>query len=332
MKTIAVQVSSLSVPCYNRCRYCLLSWDGHCRGISYEACRDYALGFHRWLKENRPEVDFQFYFAYSMEHPRLLETVDFMQENGYVQGQFLQFDGLKLRTPEESMQLLRDLKAHGVKLVDFTFYGTRDYHDRFAARTGDFDFMMGMLRQAREVGMDAEVGIPVTHENAHQLEELIGQVEALEPQKIFCLVPHGEGRGVHLDKVRFTRADYDSLSPKVQALFNRTVFRTEGEWVSQGLTEPEGRVAVLVPTPENFEMFQTMGYEKTLAYLETLDNEYHAALPSDNDLLKLYGDPEGQQFYSRRDLVMHLQRRYLAEHGLEMYDIHDERQCFVRRV
>lgn len=332
MKTVSVNVSSLSVPCYNRCRYCLLSWDGRCRGTSYEESRDYALGFHQWLKKNRPELNFQFYFAYSMEHPQLLETVDFMQEKGYVQGEFLQFDGMKFRTSEESFRLLRDLKDHGVKLVDFTFYGTREYHDRFAARTGDFDYMMTMLRQAKEVGLDAEVGIPVTHENAGQVEALIDMLEPLSPQKIFCLVPHGEGRGVRLDKVRLTQADYEAFSPKVKAHFNRELYRTEGEWAAQGLGEYQRRVVTLVPTPENLSRFQTMGYEQTLAYLERLDDEYHAALPTASELLALYGDPNGQAFYTKRDLLMHFQRRYIAEHGLNLYDIHDERHCFVRRI
>lgn len=332
MKTVSINVSSLSVPCANRCRYCLLSWDGHCAGAAYEDCRDYALAFHAWLRENRPELQFQFYFAYSMDHPRLLETVDFMNENGYGQGEFLQFDGMKFRTPEESRRLLQDLKDHGVRLVDFTLYGTRDYHDRFAARQGDFDYMMAMLSQAREVGLASEVGIPLTHENAGQAEPLIRQVQALGPEKIFCFVPHGEGRGAALDKVRFSQADFDSLPQLVKAHFNRDRYRPEGEWVTGKFWEPfQNRVLTVVPTEENLDKLRDMGFARVIASLEALDDRYHNAIAPVEELAERYGDPQGKRFYTQRDLQMHWQRRYISEHGLDLYDIHEERHSFVRR-
>lgn len=331
MKTVSVNVASLSVPCENRCRYCLLSWDGRCRGLSYEASRDYARGFHDWIQENRPDLSFQFYFGYSMEHPDLLNAVEDMAAHGYVQGEFLQFDGMKFRTPEESLRLLQNLKERGIRMLDFTFYGTRDYHDRFAARAGDYDYMMTLLSQAQEIGLDTEVGVPLTHENADQAEELIGQILLYNPKNLFCTVPHGEGRGLSLDRVRFSKSDYDALPELVRSYFNRSLYKTEGEWVSQGVGQMERRAVTVVPTPENISDYRAMGYEQTLAHLEQLDDDYHRAVPSDGDLMKLYGNPDGQQLYSRRDLIMHLQRRYIAEHGLALYDVYDERHSFIRR-
>lgn len=332
MKTVSVNVGSLSVPCANRCRYCLLSWDGRCVGASYEECRDYAEKFHSWLRKNRPELSFQYFFGYSMDHPQLLETVDYMHKMGYNQGEFLQFDGMKFRTTDESRQLLTNLKACGVKLVDFTFYGIREYHDRFAARKGDFDYMLRLMAQAREIGLDTEAGIPLTHENAEQAEALIGTLEEYGPKKIFCFVPHGEGRGRLLDKVRFSQNDYDRLSPKVITHFNRTIYRPEGEWVTgDSLKEYTRRVLTVVPTPENLEFWKSMSGEETIAYLEKLDDDYHAAIPSADELLRQYGNPNGRQYYSQRDMIMHLQRCYIAEHNLNLYDIHDERHSFIRR-
>lgn len=330
MKTVSINVSSLSVPCANRCRYCLLSWDGHCRGASYEECRDYAEKFHGWLRENRPDLRFEFYFAYSMDHPQMLKTLSYMAESGYAQGEFLQFDGMKFRRPEESWKLLSDLKDRGIRLLDFTFYGTREYHDRFAARKGDYDYMLTLMAQARELGLQTEAGIPLTHENAAQAEELIETLEALGPEKIFCMVPHGEGRGVSLDRVRFPQADYDRLSPKVRSHFNRDLYRPEGEWKDQ-LKEYERRVLTIVPTPENLDRLRSMGWAETIRWMEKLDDDYYAALPTAARLYESYGDPQGQAFYSQRDLLLHLERCYIADQGLKLYDIHDERQCFVRR-
>ena len=77
MQTTAIYIQNLCVPCSCHCRYCLLSWDGHLRGIDYERSATFAKRFRTWLQEHRPDLDFQFYFGYSMEHPQLPEAIDF---------------------------------------------------------------------------------------------------------------------------------------------------------------------------------------------------------------------------------------------------------------
>lgn len=101
-----------------------------------------------------------------MEHPKLLEAIDFCRSIGSASGEFLQFDGMKFRTEQELKLLLTQLKEHGIRLINLTFYGTENYHDRFAARVGDYRLMMLTLAMANKVGLDVSVGIPLTHENA----------------------------------------------------------------------------------------------------------------------------------------------------------------------
>lgn len=90
VKTTSISVSTLCVPCENRCRYCLLSWDGKLLGADYDRSRRYAEGFWHWLGENRPEISFQFYYGYAMEHPKLTEAIDFARKIGSAGGKFLQ--------------------------------------------------------------------------------------------------------------------------------------------------------------------------------------------------------------------------------------------------
>lgn len=82
MLTTSINVVSHCVPCRCRCRYCLLSWDGEAVGAEYERSAAYARRFYDWLRKNRPELGFAFYFGYCMEHPRLLDTVDFLNSIG----------------------------------------------------------------------------------------------------------------------------------------------------------------------------------------------------------------------------------------------------------
>ena len=322
---------NLCVPCENRCRYCLLSYDGKVSGVEYKRSEAYAKRFYEWLKENRPDLSFLFGFGYSMEHPDLVGAIDFCRSIGSATGEFLQFDGMKFRTDGELEILLRELKDHGIRLIDLTFYGTESYHDCFAARAGDYRLMMRTLAQANKLGLDVTVSIPLTHENAGQMDDLIGELEQYRTQRIACFVPHSEGRGRLLEPVRFSAKDYERLSEKVRSRLNLSRFKTEKEWLERGFPVNEKRVLTVTLRPENVEFFENQTFAETIAYLEKLDDDYYAAIPPVEELAKIYGNPNGNRYYSARDLYLHYQWRYIADHNLKIYDINDERQCFSRR-
>ena len=332
MKTTAIYVQNLCVPCNCYCRYCLLSWSNKLLGIDHDRSEKFAKRFYDWIQSNRPDLDFSFYFGYSMEHPKLLEAIDFFQSIQSVNGQFLQFDGMKFRNTEEIQELLTGIKEHGVKHLNFTFYGTREYHDKFAARQGDFAFMLNIITEAKKLGLEISVGIPVSHENAIQIDELLSILKEHNVEKISLFVPHEEGRGASLNSVRFREEDYQALSEEAKNLFNRKAFKAEREWLTEGaLKEMENRALILSLTPENIEMFESMSFENVISYVEELDEAYYDALPSMEELVKMYGNPEGKEFYQQRDLLHHYQQMYIKEHKLELYDVTDERQCGSRR-
>lgn len=332
MQTVSINVCNLCVPCENRCRYCLLSWDGKLRGIDYERSAVYAKRFYEWLKEKRPELSFAFYYGYSMEHPTLLETVDFLRDMDSPGGTFLQFDGMKFRSDREIHELLTNLKAHGIQLIDLTFYGTEAYHDRFAARQGDFGYLMRILKTANMIGLSVNAGIALNHENVNQAGTLLDQLQRHKLNHVFAFVPHGEGRGENLEPVRFRQSDYDALPDSVKKIFNRSKFRPEGEWVREGkFSTARKRVLTVGLTRENVDFFEHMDFADTIAYLEKLDDEYYSAIPNLPELAKIYGDAGEDRFYSERDLFLKYQRRYVREHQLKLYDMNDERFCFSRR-
>lgn len=332
MKTASVYVMNLCAPCANRCRYCLLSYDGRADGVDVDRAMDYARRFHAWLRENRPDVRFLFGWGYSMEHPRLLDMIRFARELGCVTGEFLQFDGMAFRTGPELVAFLSELKQNGIRLIDLTFYGTEEYHDRFAARRGDYRLMRDTLKAANDVGLEVSLSIPLTRENVDQLEELLADLRRFETVRTACFVPHAEGRGACLDPVRLTLEDYERLSKECQGLLNPMRYRTEGEWLrEENLPREQHRALAFTLTAETLTLLEELGFSEAMKYLEHLDDAYHQAVPGFAELARSYGDPDGQKLYSYRDLHQHYQRQYIREHGLELYDIHDERQCFVRR-
>lgn len=55
VKTRSINIFNLNVPCFNHCRYCLLSWDNNLLGIPYDRSIKFARRFYEWLKVNHPK-------------------------------------------------------------------------------------------------------------------------------------------------------------------------------------------------------------------------------------------------------------------------------------
>jgi len=328
MKTESILLQTRCVPCGCHCRYCLLSWDGKCPGADWERSAALARRLADWLRKERPELRFHFSFGYSMEHPQLPETLDLLRELDSVQADFLQCDGLRIRDARGTEQFVEMLREHGVRALNFTYYGTEDYHDLFAGRKGDFAWMQRLRAAARAAGLETSVGVPLTRENAPQAAALL---ERLEGETVRFFVPHAEGRGAALEPIRLRQEDFDALPETVRARMNRRVYRTEAEWLRDPPPEPTRRMLLLSLTPENIGAFETRAFAESIAEAEALDEAYYALLPTTAELLERYGDAQSTAFYSARDLAAKLQKRRLRELGLQPYDVTDERQTGSRR-
>lgn len=279
MKTRSIDICSLCVPCHNHCRYCLLSWDGKVTGTDEPSSEALAEEFREWLRKKRPDLGFLFYFGYSMEHPSLLKTIDYLRSIGSPSAKFLQMDGLSFRNDAELEALFRGLKAHGVELLDFTFYGTEGYHDRFAGRKGDFDLMSRSIRKAIEAGLSVSVGVPLTQENAAQADALREYFSPFGLARLAFFVPHEEGRGASLEAIRLRERDLREMRPETLAHFDRKAYRSEAEWITTGIPEPTERVLTFVLTDETAKSLKANGFAAEIARLEGLDEEYHRLVP-----------------------------------------------------
>ena len=335
MKTEAIMLQTLSAPCMNRCRHCLLSWDGRITGADFDRSAALAERFSGWLKRERPDIGFQFTYGYSMDHPQLARSLDTLNALGSVMGRFMQMDGLRIRNERESAELLGTLAEHGVRELNFTFYGTQAYHDAFAGRRGDFRFLTGLARLAREKGLHISCGVMFTKESAPLLPELIPQLEnagfSRENRGIVLIVPHIEGRGAGLEPIRASLSDLDAQDGEIRPLLNRTVFKTEAEWLREGIADETRRTLIITLTNENIERCERTPFETLIAEAEALDDAYYGALPGAAELAEMYGEAEGGLLFSRRDMLYRWRSRFIREHGLKLYDVTDETHTGSRR-
>lgn len=332
MKTAALGIENLCVPCRAFCRYCLLSSCGKTPGVDYERGKKFARRLWEEAAVKRSDLRVFHYIGYCMDTPDLADYIRFSREIGSPAGKFLQFNGLALRDERETEELIRMVREEGVESIDLTFYGTREYHDRFAGRPGDFDFLLRVLSAANRAGLRCDVSLPLIRENLAQGEGLLDILAGYEVGNVFAFLPHGKGRGRLLEEQRLTRAEFDSMSDRLRARFSRVPYLTEGEWIRRGeWPEAERRTLTLCLTPDNIDRLESMDLEEILLYLERLDDEFYTKIPSDGALAERYGDKTGERMFRLRDLRLKWQQLYLADHP-GIFDMNDEGHHFSVRA
>ena len=333
MQTTSVLIHSLCVPCYNHCRYCLLSWHGKAEGADWDRSVALAEQWINALGARQPEIRSGFSFGYSMEHPDLKGAVRTLRRLGGPTADFLQCDGMKMRNDAECIELMGMLRGEGIKRLNFTLYGLSDYHDRFAGRKGDFELIMRMMRAAKASELPFSTGIPLTAENLHEVDDLVRVLQDNGSEKVFLTIPHEEGRGKLLRDVRLSMQGFLELSAETQKLLNTALYRTEGDW----LRDPEPirdtkRTILISLRPDNMDAYESRDVMSIVREIEALDEQYYAAFPSFRELAAVYGDPNGDKLYRVRDLFYHYRTQYAQEHDIRVYDVTDERQSGSRRA
>ena len=332
MQTKSVLIQSLCVPCFNRCRYCLLSWNGAVEGAEWNRSIRTAERFLYELREQKPEINSQFSFGYSMDHPHLKEAIRTLRRLGSPTASFLQCDGMKIRSDPECRELMGMLHAEGVEKLNFTVYGLPIYHDWFAGRKGDFDLIIRMMRSAVNAELPFSTGIPLTTENISQIDALIGMIKDAGSERIHLFIPHEEGRGMLINKIRVCRKDLTTLSLENRKLLNEEIYRTEADWLKEAEPVQEQNRHILISLRrDNMEDYEKRSAMSVLQEIEERDVSYYAAYPSFRELADLYGNPEGEKLYRIRDLFFHYRTLFARDHDLHIYDVTDETCSGSRR-
>lgn len=333
MRTIAIAVENLCVPCSCRCRYCLLSYGGRPVGVDYRRGRRFTERFFGELEAVRPDLGRTFYIGYSMDTPELSDYIRFCRDIGSPAGEFLQLNGLRLRDERETERFAGELSGLGIRSVDLTFYGLRESHDRFAGRAGDFDFLLRLARAVTEEGIELQVSLPILRDNRGEAAELLEELSQFPVRRFFAFLPHCKGRGWSLRDQRLTKREYEALPETVRDCFSRKVeYRSEGEWLQNpNVPEPESRTLTLSLTPDNIDRLEGMGAREILEKLEDMDERYYAAMPRPVELASQYGDPAGERMYRLRDLLLEYRQRHYRRYGAGMPNMDDESGHFSVR-
>lgn len=328
MKTISISIENLCVPCHCGCRHCLLDSCHKATGVDYARGQAFARRFYSWMRENRPDLGGNFYVGYCNEFAELGEHISFVREFA-PWFDFLQFNGLAFRNGEEIRALLGSVMERGVRLIDLTFFGLEEFHDRFAGRKGDFRYLLEIAGEAKALGLPRIASVCLTEENKGQMDALFGILREHGIERYTVFLPHAKGRGEKLAYLRLTQESFDALPQIVRNNFMRVPHKTEAQWLREGnFPRAERRALTLALTPENIDRLEAMDPAEIIRELEEMDDAYYSAIPSMEKLARLCGKPENRQLFRFRDLALEWQKRYIRERKPDIYDMNDERHSF----
>lgn len=331
MKTVTLGVANYCVPCAAHCKYCLLSSCEKASGVAFDRGQRLA---ERLIRESAGTgIGISYYIGYCMDTPHLRAYLDFCRTYGMASAKFLQMNGFHFMQQTEIESLMRMTADMGVETMDFTVYGGREYHNRFAGRAGDHESLESMARAAAASGIKVQVSVPVIQDSLSQLDSVLDTAGEWGAEKTLFFLPHSKGRGWNFRDKRITEADFEALSPAVKAHFQKSPVRTEAEWIrAQEFPDPKERVLTLVLNKEEADKLERMSFEEILSFLEDMNDTNRALMPDSAALSRLYGDPEGKKMYRLRDLILLWRQMYVRDHQGSIRDMQDESKHFCTEI
>ena len=225
-------VSIDGMPCTNRCQHCWTQGtSSHARVPAAQLTR--VLDKLAEVRAAGPQTAFFFYDEPTF-HPQFVDLMEHAAAVGVIpEDYFMATNGSILaQAPDETWQRL---KASGVQMLQFTFYGLAETHDAFAGRNSAFDHVVEAIRRANQHEIDWYAGVVVHPGSADELDATMQFVRGLAPNGsgyvgAFPFMWQGRGRSagrIHeADRQRFAF----QLAP---------VWQTERVHVAQILATPE---------------------------------------------------------------------------------------------
>ncbi|MCL2532433.1 MAG: hypothetical protein FWE40_09850 [Oscillospiraceae bacterium] len=311
------------VPCGCACRHCFFcSRKTAPHGVPYEIGERLALHF---AQHGMPV---SYAISRCADYPELTRNIALNRQLGFAGAAFLQINGIALRDQTALRDYLIQVQQAGVTTIDTTFYGTQAYHDKFAGRKGDFAFLCEIIATGLSLGLTMQPTFLATEENKTQLPELVDMLTRLGCTAMYGFIQDYRGFGETLEDIRLCQASYDELLHNVKQHVSVKHHKAQAQWLADDeFATPTERQLVLALRPDNVDRFEAMSCDEIIEYIENLDDEYHATLPSLPDLAKLYGDDGCQKLYRQRDLQWKWQKAYIKQHGLALHDVTDQRHC-----
>ncbi len=314
-----VIVQWFGAPCLCRCRHCSLRNTGRDTTVPFQHARALADRFAAWKTEQgMSDFSVDMLVGYSLDYPELPEVVAFNTAHGGT-APYFPIKGQRFRAEDELRSHLLFLAEIGVTCVCLTFFGLRDYHDRFCMRKGDFDQTMLIARLTAECGLERRESIILSHESTADAPELVRLLDEIPGIKGRSIEPWDyRGRAERLENERLTIADVESLSPQIRQYAGQGSYTSEAAWLSRiragDYPLKHGRVYLVTVCEDSIKALESADCGEIVSGMRAQNESFLRSIPCMAELAAVYGDASNDRYYRLRDLEWKWTDRYLQDH------------------
>lgn len=326
VKDIYVFIQWFGKACSCRCSHCLLDSGKKLSTVSFDRVKALGEKFLKWRNEqgfNDLTIDVE--TGYSCDSTEDTEVKLIGKETGTCSWWYLSANGMDFRSEDDLKRYFQKRKEMGIKRIGVTFYGMREFHDKWAGREGDWDYTLLIAKTAAELGLERQETIFLSKSGIDDMTPLVELLDTIPGEKNRIICPWDyRGRGKKLEEERILASQIKALPEHVRQYINqdprryKRYYLSEAEWISKINTgnypQKDKRVYIISVWEDNIDWLETTDCDQILQNMRDEDEQLYRAIPSLPTLAQLYGQKSGKRIYWLRDLEWKWIDLYLKAH------------------
>ncbi|QXE20854.1 hypothetical protein [Clostridium sp. 001] len=315
--------------CHCKCSHCLLcSGDNKISKINFQKLKELALKF-KGIDEKygfQPQL-----CVYNCaEYGNLSEQIKVNQQLSDPYAGLVNLNGTKIREGIELDKWVQNLKNIGVTKVNFSWFGDREFHDKFVHRKGYFDYLLALSEAVSRNNIPKNNSVFLLRSNIEQMDVLTEKLKAVGSEFYYRLFDYrGNAKKIIDEFIR--ERDLYRLPSYIKESNSLNRFKPEYLWIKMienKMNPPlSKRGLFLVAAPQNIENYMDMSDEAIIDMFHDLDSRLQSSIPSIEFLAKEYGDVKSDILFDYRSVIwkwtdMHFDRNPNLDKSILFSDLH----------
>lgn len=324
-----ITINGYVAACHCKCTHCLLcSGDNKIAKIDFEDLKKLALKFKGFKEKHGLQVKLSVYNC--SEHEYLSEEIKINQELSNPYAGLQNLNGTKIRKGVELDKWVQNLKNAGVTRVNLSWFGDREFHDKFVHREGYFDYLVALSKAVSKNNIPKSNSVFMLRSNIEQMDALTEKLKEIGSEPYYRLFDYrGNAKEIMEEFIR--EQDLCKLPNYIKESNSLNRFKPEYKWIEMikngEMPKLTKRALFLVATPQNIDRYMNMSPEEIIDMFNSIDAKLQSSIPSIEFLAREYGNTKSDILFEYRSLIwkwtdMHFEKNPNLDKTILFSDLH----------